>query len=174
MTLGQLSMPRTDFPTSLKDCRDCQMHIGGGFQKNRLRDAEALRDAWQHMRTHSDKVVADRGQAWGALAWMQHAGIQPTGPWFLAVIGSDLNGSSWTAGGPSNAIQKVGTRRSRLLHDNRVLYLTRVVKDMFEAVTNLERVLMNDEMKLVGERVNQQRSSDYVMFMALEVLRSID
>jgi hypothetical protein len=42
-------------------------------------------------------IIEKRAQAWGAVAWAQHKNGRPTGQWFLAVIGSALTGSTWSA-----------------------------------------------------------------------------
>lgn len=131
--------------------------------KQRVADALELRDMWQHQVGEAAKVVAARGQAWGALAWVKHEGGQPTGRWFLAVVGSDFKGSSWTFGGPAAAVPRVGTRRIRLIHLGRSVYLARLVRDMFEAVGCLEEDVANNRLRCVGEPVNQERSSDWII-----------
>lgn len=143
--------------------------------RDRVADALDLRDAWQHQNTEAAKVVEQRGQAWGALAWVKHDDSnRPTGQWFLAVIGSDLQGSSWTFGGPARSIPRVGTRRIRLLHAGKCIYLARLVRDMIEACRHLEDDLANGKLRLVGETVDQPRSSDWVMVGSMQVIVAID
>jgi hypothetical protein len=135
----------------------------------RVEDALALRDMWQHPVGEAPAVVRQRGQAWGALAWAQHKDYRPTGRWYLAVAGSDLKGSQWLHAGPVNAIPRVDSRRMRLLHSGRSVYLDRLVRDMFEAVHHLEQDLAAGRLRLVGEQANQPRSNDWVMFNGIEV-----
>jgi hypothetical protein len=132
------------------------------FQQ-RVADALELRDMWQHQVGEAAKVIAERGQAWGALAWVKHEGGQPTGRWFLAVVGSDFKGSSWTFAGPAAAIPRVGTRRIRLIHLGKSVYLGRLVRDMFEAIACLEDDIGNGRLRCVGEPVNQERPSDWII-----------
>lgn len=139
----------------------------------RVADALALRDVWQHQVGEAPAVVEQRGQAWGALAWAQHRDGRPTGHWFLAVAGSDLKGSQWLHAGPANAVPRVGTRRIRLLHSGRTVYLSRLVRDMFEAVHHLEQDLVEGRLRLVGEAVNQPRCNDWVGSTVIEVLVSV-
>jgi len=127
---------------------------------------------WQHQVGEAPKIVEQRGQAWGALAWAQHRDGRPTGHWFLTVAGSDLKGSQWLHAGPANAIPRVGTRRIRLLHSGHTVYLSRLVRDMFEAIRHLEVDLVEDRLRLVGEPVNQTRSNDWVGSTVIEVLVS--
>lgn len=131
--------------------------------QHRVADALALRDMWQHQVGEAAKVVAERGQDWGALAWVKHEGGQPTGRWFLAVVGSDFKGSNWTFGGPAAAVPRVGTRRIRLIHLGKSVYLARLVRDMFEAITCLEDDVANSRLRCVGEPVNQGRPSDWII-----------
>jgi len=136
----------------------------------RMRVAIELRDEWQHQLNDVDRVVGERGQLWGALAWHQHRGPRPTGQWFLAVVGSDLKGSQWLHGGPVNAIPRVDSRRIRLLHCNRDVYLDRLVRDIFETIKRLEEDIRNRKLALRGECVNQERSKDWVMSSAMLVV----
>lgn len=138
----------------------------------RVAHALALRDMWQHQAGEAPKIVKQRGQAWGALAWAQHRDGRPTGHWFLAVAGSDLKESQWLYAGPANAVPRVGTRRIRLLHSGRTIYLSRLVRDMFEAVHHLEQDLVEGRLRLIGEPVNQPRSNDWVASIVVEVLVS--
>jgi hypothetical protein len=57
--------------------------------RQRVADALALRDMWQHQVGEAPAIVQQRGQAWGALAWAQHRNGQHTGHWYLAVAGSE-------------------------------------------------------------------------------------
>jgi hypothetical protein len=88
----------------------------------------------------------------------------------LAVIGSDLKGSQWLYAGPVNAIARVDSRRIRLLHCNRDVYLSRLVQDLFEAIGHLETDIAAGKMALRGECVNQERSKDWVMSTVIQVL----
>jgi hypothetical protein len=142
--------------------------------RQRMSEALALRDMWQHQVGEAPAVVQVRGQAWGAIAWAKHDGSKPTGAWFLAVAGSDLKGSSWTFAGPVNAIPRVDTRRIRLLHSGHTIYLTRIVRDMFEALGSLEKDLSAGKLRLVGEQVNQDRTNDWVMESWMQVIVSVD
>jgi hypothetical protein len=142
--------------------------------RERMDDACFLRDVWQHQLTEAQAIVGQRGQAWGALAWAQHNNDRPTGQWFLAVAGSDLKGSQWLHAGPMNAIPRVDTRRIRLLHSGRSIYLDRLVRDIFEGAYHLEQDLTAGRLRLVGEPVNQPRSNDWVMSTVIEVLMAID
>lgn len=92
----------------------------------------------------------------------------------MAIAGSDLKGSEWFFAGPLNDIPRVDSRRIRLLHSGRSIYLSRLVGDMFEAVYHLERDLADGKVRLVGEQVNQQRSNDWVMFAVIEAVIAVD
>lgn len=137
---------------------------------DRMREALPFRDEWQHQVGEAARVVAERGQMWGALAWAQHDGSKPTGHWFLAVIGSDLKDSSWIYAGPVNPIPRVDSRRIRLLHCNRSIYLNRLVHDIFDALGSLERDIASGKLVLRGDCVNQERSKDWVMSMGMYVV----
>jgi hypothetical protein len=140
-----------------------------GLFRRRITDALELRDMWQHQVDESARTVEHRGQAWGALAWAQHKGGRPTGRWFLAVAGSALKGSQWIHAGPARAIPRADARRIRLLHAGKTIYLTRIVRDMFEALHHLERDVSDGRLRLKGTAVDQ-RPSDWVMFQTIEVL----
>lgn len=137
---------------------------------DRMRDALPFRDEWQHQVTEAERIVAERGQMWGAMAWAQHDGVRPTGNWFLAVIGSDLKGSRWFPAGPFNAIPRVDGRRIRLIHCNRDIYLNRVVRDIFDALGPLERDIAEGRLMLRGDCVNQERPKDWVMSTGIYAL----
>jgi hypothetical protein len=139
---------------------------------NRMKDAAEFRDEWQHQLTEVERVVGERGQMWGSLAWAQHTGPKPTGWWFLAVIGSDLKGSQWFHAGPVNSIPRVDSRRMRIIHCNREIYLDRIVRDIFEAIGNLEQDISGGNLALRGECVNQPRSKDWVISTVIQVLMS--
>lgn len=139
------------------------------FQQ-RMEDAIALRNVWQHQDREAPRVVEQRGQIWGALAWMQHDGPKPTGHWFLAVGGTEFKGSNWTFAGPANAIPREDSRRVRLLHGERTVYLARMVGDIFEAIRSLENDLRAGALRLIGEQVNRPRESDSVMSATITVL----
>lgn len=136
---------------------------------DRMRDAVALRDHWQHQITDALRVVDAREQAWGALAWAQHQGDRPTGKWFLAVAGSSFKGSSWLVAGPVDAIPREDTRRMRLLHAGRELYLARTVGDIFEAAGQIEAVLSSGRLRLVGTGAQSSRQTDDVSFVMIQV-----
>ncbi|MGC4250266.1 MAG: hypothetical protein QM605_02050 [Sphingobium sp.] len=140
--------------------------------RQRVADALELRDMWQHQVGEAERVVAERGQAWGALSWVKHEGNKPTGRWFLAVVGSDFKGSNWTFAGPVNAIPRVSTRRIRLIHLGKSVYLARLVRDMIDALRHLEDDVANKRLHLVGEAVNQERSSDWIMECSIMALVS--
>lgn len=140
--------------------------------KQRISDVLSLRDAWQHQVGHAPAILEQRGQAWGSLAWAQHRNGTPTGLWFLAIAGSDLKGSSWLFAGPVIAQPRVDARRIRLLHADKTVYLSRVVTDMFEAITHLERDVAAGRLRLVGEPVNRPRSNDWVTSAVIEVVVS--
>jgi len=142
--------------------------------RDRVNDALDLRNMWQHQDSEAERVVANRGQAWGALSWVKHEGAAPTGRWFLAVVGSDFKGSSWTFAGPVKAIPRVSSRRIRLIHQGREIYLDRLVRDMFEAVRHLEDEIANSRLRLVGEAVNQERCSDWIMESSIIALVSVE
>ncbi|MCR2832396.1 hypothetical protein [Parerythrobacter lacustris] len=142
--------------------------------RHRVEDALELRDMWQHPVGEAAKVVEERGQAWGALSWMKHEENRPTGRWFLAVIGSDFKGSSWIFAGPAKAIPRVSTRRIRLIHMGKHVYLARLVRDMVEALRHLEDDIANKRLRLVGEAVNQERSSDWIMECSIMAVVSVD
>ncbi len=131
--------------------------------QGRLQDALELRNMWQHQVSEADNVVTARGQAWGALAWVKHEDAGPTGRWFLAVVGTDFKGSNWTFAGPVDPIPRVDTRRIRLIHLGREVYLSRIVADMAEALGHLEKDLVEGRLRLIGEPVDQVRSSDWIM-----------
>jgi hypothetical protein len=137
---------------------------------DRMKLAMEFRNDWQHQLDDVHRVVGERGQVWGAVAWHQHRGATPTGWWFLAVIGSDLKGSQWLHAGPANAIPRVDSRRIRLIHCNRELYLNRLVHDIFEAIDELEKVVASGSLALRGECVNQERTKDWVMSSAIQVV----
>jgi len=137
---------------------------------NRMAEAEEFRNDWQHQLGDTGRIVEERGQMWGALAWHKHYDNRPSGRWHLAVIGSDLKGSRWFPCGPSKAIPRVDSRRIRLLHCNREIYLTRLVRDVFEGIHDLENDLTNGKLVLRGECVNQPREKDWVMEMMMQVL----
>lgn len=143
------------------------------FQQ-RVADALELRDMWQHQVGEATKVVAGRGQAWGALAWVKHEQDQQTGRWFMAVAGSDFKGSNWTFGGPCAAVPRVGTRRIRLIHLGRSVYLARIVRDMFEAIACLEDDVVKNRLRCVGEPVNQERPSDWIIESSIIVVVSAE
>jgi hypothetical protein len=130
--------------------------------RNRMADALVLRDAWQHQDGEVETTVRMRGQAWGALAWMQHNGQKPTGRWFLTVAGTEFKGSSWVFVGPNKTIPREDTRRIRLLHGKRKFYLARAVRDIFEMLGHLEATIIAGKLRLVGAAVNQQRCNDTV------------
>lgn len=132
------------------------------FQK-RMEDAEALRNIWQHQVGEAPRVVEQRGQIWGSLAWAQHDGRRPTGRWYLAVAGTEFKDSKWIFGGPATAIPREDSRRIRLLHGERTVYLARMVRDIFEAIRHLEDAIRAGELRLIGEQVNRPRESDSVM-----------
>lgn len=142
--------------------------------RQRMVDALELRDMWQHQVGEAPAVVQERGQAWGALAWAQHGERGPTGRWFLAVAGSDLKGSQWIFAGPASAVPRVDSRRIRLLHSGHSVYLGRLVRDMFESIHHLENAIAEGRLRLVGEQVNQPRTSDWVMESSMVVLMSVD
>jgi hypothetical protein len=82
-------------------------------------------------------------------------------------------GSQWLHAGPVNVIPRVDSRRIRILHSGHSVYLDRLVRDIFEAVRHLEQDLVGGRLRLVGERVNQPRSNDWVMSCVIEVLVSV-
>ncbi len=131
--------------------------------RDRMTEALSLRNAWQHQDGNAEAMVAQRSQAWGSLAWMQHQDDKPTGRWFLAVAGTEFKGSTWVFAGPVNAVPRTDTRRIRLLHSDTTFYLGRAVADMFEAVGHLEEVVRSGALRLVGEAVNRPRGSDSVL-----------
>jgi hypothetical protein len=135
-----------------------------------MADALKLRDMWQHHVDEALRIVEQRGQVWGALAWAQHKNGRSTGQWFAVVIGSALKGSTWFFAGPAKDIPRVDTRRIRLLHAGQEVYLARLVRDMFEAVHHLEQDLSNGRFRLVGDAVDQPRSSDWVLSAVIQVL----
>lgn len=143
------------------------------FQQ-RVGDALALRDMWQHPVGEAPKIVEQRGQAWGALSWVKHEGSTPTGRWFLAVVGSDFKGASWTFAGPHHAIPRVSTRRIRLIHSGKTIYLSRLVRDMFEALSHLEDDIAKQRLRLVGDAVNQPRSSDWIIECSIQAVVAVD
>lgn len=142
--------------------------------RQRMAAALALRDMWQHQVGEAPAIVQQRGQAWGALAWAQHKDRRPTGHWYLAVAGSDLKGSQWIHAGPVNTIPRVDSRRIRLLHSGHSAYLDRLVRDMFEAIHSLEQDLAAERLRLVGERVNQERSNDWVLSTVIQVVVAVE
>jgi hypothetical protein len=142
--------------------------------RQRMADALTLRDMWQHQAGEASSIVQQRGQAWGSLAWVQHKNGRPTAHWFLAVAGSDLSCSEWIHAGAVNAIPRVGTRRIRLLHSGKSIYLARLVRDMFTALHHLERDVSDRRLRLVGPPVNQPRSSDWVASTVIEVIEAFD
>lgn len=142
--------------------------------RQRVNDALELRNAWQHQVGEAARIIEARGQAWGALSWVKHEDNRPTGRWFLAVVGSDFKGSSWTFAGPANAIARVSTRRIRLIHLGKSVYLARLVRDMVEALHHLEVDVANKRLRLVGEAVNQERSSDWIMECSIMAVVSVD
>jgi hypothetical protein len=141
----------------------------------RMADAMALRDSWQHLNTNAEaqRTVRRRGQAWGSLAWAQHQGGNPTGRWYLAVAGSEFKGSSWFFGGPAAPIPREDSRRIRLLHAERTFYLRRAVQDIFEAVGNLETAILEGRLRLVGDPVNQSRESDTVVWLGMTAIVAV-
>lgn len=90
------------------------------------------------------------------------------------MVGSDFKGSSWTFAGPANAIARVSTRRIRLIHLGKSVYLARLVRDMVEALHHLEDEVANKRLRLVGEAVNQERSSDWIMECSIMAVVSVD
>lgn len=58
---------------------------------------------------------------------------------------------------------RVGTRRIRLIHLGRSVYLARLVRDMFSAVGCLEEDVANNRLRCVGQPVNQERPSDWII-----------
>jgi hypothetical protein len=139
----------------------------------RMKLAMEFRNDWQHQLTDVDRVVGERGQLWGALAWHQHRAGEPTGRWFLAVIGSDLKGSQWIHAGPVNQIPRVDSRRIRLLHCNRTLHLDRLVRDIFEAIEELEKAVWDRKLALRGECVNRERNKDWVMSTVIQAVVAV-
>lgn len=139
--------------------------------QERMKIACKFRDMWQHHASEVTNTVAQRGQAWGSLAWHQHADNgRPTGRWFLAVAGTEFKGSRWIFAGPAHAIDRVDSRRIRLLHSEGELYLSRAVSDVFEAISHLENAISSGKLRLVGDAVNRERSNDFVMHSSIEVL----
>jgi hypothetical protein len=143
---------------------------------HRTAEARTLRDMWQHHVNEAPRIVEQRGQAWGALAWAQHRNGKPTGRWFLAVAGSALTGSQWLYAGPANAIPRVGTRRIRLLQSGQEVYLARLVRDMFEAIHHLEQDVSSGRLGLgVDPPVDQQQYSGEIFLSSIiEVLVAAD
>ena len=142
--------------------------------RQRMEDAIALRDVWQHQVGEAPRIVEQRGQIWGALAWMQHEGDKPKGHWFLAVGGTEFKGSNWIFAGPANAIPREDTRRIRLLHGERTVYLARMVRDIFDAIRHLEDDIRAGALSLVGEAVNRPREGDSIFSAVIQVLCSVD
>ncbi len=140
---------------------------------DRMKLAMQFRNDWQHQLDDVERIVGERGQLWGALAWHQHRNGQPTGWWFLAVIGSDLKGSQWIHGGPAKAIPRADSRRIRLLHCNRTLHLDRLIRDIFEAVGELEKIVAEGRLTLRGDCVNQEPAKDWVMSSVMEAVVAI-
>ena len=138
---------------------------------DRTKEAREFRNMWQHQNTEAPKVVEQRGQAWGSLAWVQHDGTRPTGNWFLMVAGSTLAGSRFAHAGPANAIPRVNTRRIRLLHRGSQVYLGRLVRDMFEAIDGLENDLENGKLPLKGDEAEMPRPRDWVASSQAYVIR---
>ena len=60
----------------------------------RVADALALRDVWQHQVGEAPAVVEQRGQAWGALAWAQHRDGHRRGIGFWRLLGVILREAS--------------------------------------------------------------------------------
>lgn len=141
--------------------------------RQRMEDAAALRDVWQHQVGEAPKIVEQRGQVWGALAWMQHDGRIPTGHWFLAIGGTEFKGSNWTFAGPAAAIPREDSRRIRLLHGERTVYLARMVRDIFEAIRHLEHDIRTGVLRRVGEQVNRPRESDSILSAVIVMVCSI-
>ena len=133
--------------------------------RDRMVDALALRNAWQHQPTEAVTTVEMRGQAWGALAWVKHDGPNPTSRWFLAVAGTEFKGSQFIFGGPYAAVPREDTRRIRLLHGSTKFYLGRAVRDIFEMINHLETMISAGDLRLVGEAVNRQRRKDFLVYM---------
>ena len=138
--------------------------------EQRMSDALELRNMWQHQKDEAQRIVEERGQTWGALAWAEHKDDQPTGRWFLVVVGSALSGSQWFHAGPHKAIPRVGTRRIRLLHLGKEVYLARLVRDMFEALHHLEVDVSEGGLSLRGPKMDQPRPSDWVAWSVIEVI----
>lgn len=138
--------------------------------QDRTSDARDFRNMWQHQNTEAPAVVGERGQAWGAIAWVKHIGTQPTGDWFVAVAGSSLDASRLTFVGPMNPIEGVSTRRIRLLHMGRQIYLCRLVKYMFEAVSSLEDDLASGKLRLKGDNIGKPLPKDWVMHSSMAVI----
>ena len=144
------------------------------FASRQLSEAEAYRHGWQHQRGEAEGVVARRSHAFCSIGWVKHDGPKPTGRWFFVTAGHDLKGSEWT-GGPSKAIPGVGTRRVRMLYgQEHPLYLGRLVRVINGAVGHLEESLRKNEIRLVGEQVNQKRSPDPMFEMGMQVLFRIE
>jgi len=135
--------------------------------RDRLKDALDLRDCWQHQDAEAIAVVERRDQAWGALAWAQHTGARPTGRWFLISAGHEFVGSSWTAGGPNNAVSREDSRRIRLLHAGRTLYLGRVLRDIFSGIAQLEHDVREGRLRLVGDAFSASPRRDSLTSMVM-------
>lgn len=140
----------------------------------RTEEARDFRNMWQHQDGEASNVVKQRGQAWGSLAWAQHDNAKPTGTWYIAVAGSSLANSRWVYAGPTKAIPRVKTRRIRLIHMGSQVYLGRLVRDMFEAINDLEKDLENGQLRLVGSDVKEQRPSDWVVSSQIYVVTKED
>ena len=139
--------------------------------RDRVRDIEVFRHAWQHQRTEAKRAVERRDQAFGAIGWAQHMDGKPTGRWYCAVAGSDLKGSSWTFTGPVAAPSRVGNRRIRILHlGGRELYLGRLVRDIFWAVQMLEEELSQGRVRLIGQPVGRKRTQDNVFEASIAMI----
>lgn len=136
----------------------------------RMREALELRNVWQHQHGEAARIVEQRGQIWGALAWAQHDGERSTGRWFIAVAGTEFLGSQWTFAGPANAIPREDGRRIRLLHGERTVYLARMVRDIFEAISHVEEDIRAGRLRLAGEPVNRKRESDSIMSATILVV----
>ena len=136
----------------------------------RTEGARSFRNSWQHQNTEAPKIVGERGQAWGALAWVKHTNNRPTGEWFVAVAGSSLDASRLTFVGPMNPIPRVLTRRIRLLHMGEKVYIARPVRDMFEAAGALEVDLKDGKVRLVGDDVGKPLPRDWVTQSSMYVI----
>ena len=137
---------------------------------DRVQDCLELRNSWQHQLSESEQMVAMRQQAWGTLAWVKHHDNRPTGQWYYAVAGTELKGSEFIVCGPHKSIPRVSTRRIRLLHAGKTIYLARVVRDMFEATKNLENQISSGQLRVIGDPVEKIRNTDVIGHMSMSVI----